>query len=73
MSLQSALFFIAAVREDDSLRRRIAAHRVDGSLSAIVTIARSAGFAFETDELRRGFLHDWSMRWVLRDQRRVQE
>lgn len=64
MSLQAALLFVRALRDDPALRRRVEALGPRASLDDIATVAREHGSDFTPDELRRAHAHDWTMRWA---------
>jgi predicted ribosomally synthesized peptide with nif11-like leader len=62
VSIQAALSFIAAVREDPELRRKLEALAPGSGLDPVAEIGGAAGFAFTAEELRRAHPIDWAMR-----------
>jgi predicted ribosomally synthesized peptide with nif11-like leader len=60
--LQSALRFIALVRENPALQGRLAELGPDAGLSAVTQLAADAGFAFTDRDLRAAHAHDWGLR-----------
>ena len=64
VTVAAAVAFIRAVRADPALAERVASLGLDPDLEHVVAIARDAGFACTTEELRRAHVHEWGMRWV---------
>jgi len=65
MTVQHALAFLRAARDDEALRRELQRLAPDAPLDDLVAIGRSAGFAVTGEELQRAYVHDWRMRWAL--------
>jgi Nif11 domain len=57
-----ALRFLAAIRQDPTLRESVAEVVSDGGLDAVVDVAAEAGFPVDVDDLRDAFKIDWGMR-----------
>jgi len=64
MSIQRALHFIHAVRNDATLRSKVEALDPDARPEHLVAIGRDAGFDFAPEDLQAAFKHDWAMRRV---------
>lgn len=64
MSVQSALWFIAATRQRPALREAIRQRDERHSLAELVRLGADAGFSFSAAELQTAFRHDWAMRQV---------
>lgn len=64
MSVQAALRFIGQARQDDSLKKKVAALGHTAGLEDLLALGAEAGLAFTGEELQRAFRHDWAMRWA---------
>jgi hypothetical protein len=67
--IQSALWFLALVRQDAGLRNHLAAVRLTLRVADLVALGAQRGFAFDEAALRLAFVHGWQMRmasWQLR-------
>ena len=62
MSVQNALRFIAAVREDPELRKRIEQLGLDVSLDDLVGLGAERQLPFTPEEMQQAYRYDWSMR-----------
>lgn len=62
MSIQNALRFIAAVREDAELRVRIEQLGLAVTLEDLVALGAGRGFGFTAAEMEHAYKHDWAMR-----------
>jgi hypothetical protein len=61
---QPPLSFFAAVRQDASLRSRVAALGPAPSTAQVAACATDAGFLCTAEEIEAAFRSDWLMRWV---------
>lgn len=59
---RDALRFIRAAREDPELRARVRALDPFTPLSAVVEVARAAGFDIDEEQLRAAHRADWGLR-----------
>jgi predicted ribosomally synthesized peptide with nif11-like leader len=64
MSLQAALRFVRAVREDEALADRVRALGPAAPLARLAALAADAGFDVTEDELRAAHAHDHALRRV---------
>ena len=64
MATQDALQFIHQARRDEALRRELEALGDDISVDDLVRVGARSGFSFTAEELQRGHVHDWRMRWA---------
>jgi len=64
MTLLAAHKFIAATRENATLRESIAALGEDADLDAVADIGRKAGFAFDAEELRNAWRQDCALQRI---------
>ena len=64
MSLQAALHFLAAVREQPPLQRAIERLGAEAPLEAWVRMAQEAGWELTERELAAAFRVEWDMRWL---------
>jgi hypothetical protein len=67
--VQSALHFLALVRDDAKLRSSLAGDRLTLQVADLVTLGAQFGFSFDEAALRLAFVYDWQMRmahWQLR-------
>jgi predicted ribosomally synthesized peptide with nif11-like leader len=63
MSVQAALQFIQAVRQDENLQERMMlGHPASGE--ELVQVGRDAGFEYNEAELQAAYKHDWVMRSI---------
>jgi predicted ribosomally synthesized peptide with nif11-like leader len=62
MSTAQALAFIRAVRQDENLRRQIAALPPRTEIDGLGALRE--GFEFSNDELEEAFRIDWTARWL---------
>ncbi|MGQ0703488.1 MAG: Nif11-like leader peptide family natural product precursor [Gemmatimonadales bacterium] len=62
MTLQSALQFIASVREDPDLVKLVRDLGPGSTIDRLVALGASRGMIFTTDELREAYRLDWAMR-----------
>ena len=63
MSVQKALRFIAEVRNDPDLVRKVQDLGPDGATVArLVVMGKAKGFDFTIEELREAYKHDWTLR-----------
>jgi predicted ribosomally synthesized peptide with nif11-like leader len=62
MSVQNALRFIAAVREDAELRSRIEQLGLTVTLDDLVALGAERKFTFTTEEMQQAYRYDWTMR-----------
>lgn len=65
MSTASALAFLRAVREDEAVRRQVAALARQSALGELDELAACVeGFDFSNHELVDAFRMDWTARWL---------
>jgi len=62
MSVQAALQFIQAVRQDESLKNQLRMLIHEVNLENLVSIGIEAGFEYTPEELSIAYRHDWTMR-----------
>jgi hypothetical protein len=62
MSLQDALRFAAAVRDDADLTRRIRELGLGTTIDPLVELGAERGMVFTAEELRKAYRIDWAMR-----------
>ena len=62
MSIQAALQFIQAVRQDENLKEQIRLLGYRASGENLVQVGRDGGFDYSEPELQTAFKHDWVMR-----------
>lgn len=62
IGLQSALHFLALVRNDAKLRDTLAVNRLTLKVADLVTFGAKCGLKFDEVALRRAFVYDWQMR-----------
>ncbi|MFP5456028.1 Nif11-like leader peptide family natural product precursor [Rhizorhabdus sp.] len=66
MTVQNALLFLAAARQDGVIRSCLAAQQDNPGV--LCSLAREHGLDFGADELQQAFRHDWALR-ALRESR----
>lgn len=62
MSVQRALEFIRATRDDPALLAQLRSLDSEASLEALLAMAEASGFAFTAEEFRSAFRHDFAFR-----------
>lgn len=71
MTAPDALRFLQCVREDASLRVRIASSPDDVTLDGLVALGASLGWHFDAANLTQAFRDDWTMRRMFFETRAV--
>lgn len=64
MSIQTALYFIQQLRENEELKKRLLAHNANPNLDNFVEFGNEVGLTFTIEELKAAHKHDWAMRWL---------
>ena len=62
MSIQGAMHFLQAVREDPAVRSLVQARRDELQLEDLVSMGAALGWAFSLADLAQAFRHDWTLR-----------
>ncbi|MFB2919725.1 MULTISPECIES: Nif11-like leader peptide family natural product precursor [Aerosakkonema] len=62
MSVQAALEFIQAVRQDENLKYKIRMLMPEVNIENLVQVGMEAGFEYTPEELNIAYRHDWTMR-----------
>lgn len=62
MSVQNALRFIAEVRKDPDLVRKVQDLGPGATIDRLVVMGKGKGFDFTAEELREAYKHDWTLR-----------
>lgn len=62
MSVQQALLFLCAIRQDEALRSALTVRQDQLGLDDLVAIGRVRGLVFDAPGLREAFRHDWALR-----------
>lgn len=68
MSVQKALMFLTALRQDATLRSALHERQDEVGLDDLCAIARGQGLVFDATHLQTAFRTDWALR-ALRQQR----
>lgn len=62
MSVQNALRFIAEVRKDPDLVRKVQDLGPGATIVRLVAMGKAKGLDFTVEELRDAYKHDWTLR-----------
>jgi len=64
MSIYNATDFFRAVRENETLRAKLAPPSGTATLQEMEALAAEAGYPLTAHDLRSAYRHDWEMRWM---------
>lgn len=69
MSVQQALLFLNAVRQDETLRSALSARQDEIGLDDLRAMGAARGLVFDIPSLREAFRHDWALHALRRKRR----